>query len=81
MDIVGIRGTSEMRVDLFLILSLVEVLELHADVRRRVLVCVRAGVLREADRQRTPRDFLLKEVLFVQEQDYRGRHEPLAVAY
>ena len=41
-DVVGVRGAGEVGVDLLLVLALVEVLELHLDVGRRVLVRVRA---------------------------------------
>ena len=41
-DVVGVGGAGEVGVDLLLVLALVEVLELHLDVGRRVLVRVRA---------------------------------------
>ena len=40
-DVVGVGGAREVGVHLLLILALVEVLELHLDVGRRVLVRVR----------------------------------------
>ncbi len=41
LHVVGVGGAREVRVDLFGVLALVEVLELHLDVGRRVLVRVR----------------------------------------
>ena len=40
LDVVGICGTSEMCVDLLLILAFVQVLKLHLDVGSCFLVCV-----------------------------------------
>ena len=37
-DVVGVRGAGEVRVDLLLVLPVVQVLELKLDVRRAVLV-------------------------------------------
>lgn len=40
LDVVGVGGAREVRVDLFRLAALVEVLELFLDVRRRLVVSV-----------------------------------------
>lgn len=65
LNIVCVGGTRQMRVDLFLVFPLVEVLELHANVAGRLIVRAGTAVLREADGQRRPLYFLLEQVFFV----------------
>lgn len=72
LDVVCVRGTSEMGVDLFLVLSPVQALELFAYVARCVLISVGTLVFEETEIQRTACYFLLEQVLLVKEQDYRG---------
>lgn len=69
-----------MRVDLLLILTFIQILELHLDVRGAFLVRVGALVLRKADGEWAPGDFVLEQVLLVQEQYDRRFDEPLAIA-
>lgn len=69
-----------MRVDLFLILPLVQILEFHLYVRGTLLVGIGALVLREADGERTPGNLLFEQVLFIQEQYDRRFNEPFAIA-
>jgi len=79
-NVVGVGCAREMGVHLLLVLALVEVLELHLNVGRRVLVRVRAFVLWKTDGERTVPDLLGEEVFLVEEEDNGGVDEPLVVA-
>jgi len=81
LDVVGICGTGEVRVDLLRLLALVEVFKLHLDVGSGLLIGVLACVVWEADRKGRFGDLLLEEILFVEEQDDRCVREPLVVTY
>jgi hypothetical protein len=80
LDVTGVGGTSEVRIDLLGLLVAVEVLELTLDVDRGFLVRVLTLVLWEADAERDTPDLLCQEVLLVQEEDERGVDEPVVVA-
>ncbi|KPP72588.1 hypothetical protein Z043_108396, partial [Scleropages formosus] len=80
LDVAGVRGAGEVRVDLLGLLVAVEVLELALDVDCCLLVRVLALVLRKAERERDALDLLSQQVFFVEEEDERGVNEPVVVA-
>lgn len=102
LNVVGVRGARQVRVNLLLIFPLVQVLEFHSDITWSLFVRVASWkqvkltlkslpkhlsliplitcILWEADSEWRSCDFLLKQILFVQKQNYGRLHEPLAVA-
>lgn len=81
LDVAGISGASEVRVDFLGLLVAVEVLKLPLHVHSRLLVGVLALVVSEADRQRNTLDLLGQQVLLVEEEDDRGVLEPWICDY
>lgn len=80
LDVAGVSGASEVRVDFLGLLVAVEVLKLPLHVHGRLLVGVLPLVVSEADGQRNTLDLLGKQVLLVEEEDERGIGEPVVVA-
>lgn len=80
LDVAGVSGTSEVRVDFFCLLVAVEVLKLPLHIHSRLLIGVLALVVSEADRKRDTLDLLGQKILLVQEENERGIGEPVVVA-
>lgn len=79
LNVLCISGTGHVTVDL-LRRWLVLRLKLGLDVRSSLPVFLCACIFCEADCERRSEDFLLKEILLVEEQDDGGVSEPLVVA-
>lgn len=80
LDVAGVSGASEVRVDFLGLLVAVEVLKLPLHVHSRLLVGVLALVVSKANRKRDTLDLLSQKILLVEEEDERGIGEPVVVA-
>lgn len=80
LDVAGISGTGEVRIDLLGLLVAVEVLKLPLHIDSCLLIGVLTFVVREAHCQRNAFDLLSQQVLLVEEEDERRVGEPVVVA-
>lgn len=80
LDVAGVSGTGEVRIDLLGLLVAVEVLKLPLHIDSCLLIGVLTFVVREAHCQRNAFDLLSQQVLLVEEKDERRVGEPVVVA-
>lgn len=80
LDVAGVSGTGEVRIDLLGLLVAVEVLKLPLHIDSCLLIGVLTFVVREAHCQRNAFDLLSQQVLLVEEEDERRVGEPVVVA-
>uniref|UniRef100_A0A3B3Y5A0 Uncharacterized protein n=1 Tax=Poecilia mexicana TaxID=48701 RepID=A0A3B3Y5A0_9TELE len=80
LDVAGVGGTGEVRIDLLGLLVAVEVLELPLHVDGRLFVGVLAFVVWEAHCQGNAFNLLSQQVLLVEEENERCVGEPVVVA-